>query len=449
MISGAGNGGDAGDGGPDLEQRRRQPWCGLNGQAPSERPPSMGGSVGFNGRRGAGTDSSGSSAGTEPSSNSLAATAGLRWASGRPRIGARPRPPPRQPPPAAAAASAPVVLLDDDDDGDGSGGARQLAADEELARRLQEQFEAEVLLADSDAEAAADAALARTLQAEENARAYAAAQEVAAAAAASAAAAGMTGEAGNQELPDALFDHTFRPGGATSTGERERQLRRQAALATTAAASLQQGRSGEGPPYRASRRLPQTARRGGRGGSWARSGRRFRVWTPSAVAAMAGHEEAGDGSRMTFVPAREDASSHSDHTHGAHGVQRMEFLAAMEAAMRRQLPLAIQLAALDRDFNEQRRGGRGDYEMLLALDDVGGRGASGGASRRAIESLPTNVVMAQDATAAALEPCPICLDVPAVGDELRRLPCLHVFHRECIDDWLGRQALCPICKAHI
>eukprot|EP00850_Spirogloea_muscicola_P010234 SM000059S18711 [mRNA] locus=s59:543963:545827:- [translate_table: standard] len=270
----------------------------------------------------------------------------------------------------------------------------------------------------------------------------------------------MAGEAGNQELPDALYDHTMRPGGATSAGERERQLRRQAALATAAAASLQQGRDGEGPPYRAGRRLPQTARRGGRGGSWARNGSRFRtlnevdfnhcyyypvpVWTPSAGAAAAGHEEAGDGARMT----------HSDRTYGPHGVQRMEFLAAMEAAVRRQLPLAIQLAALDRDFNEalmgrQRRGGRGDYEMLLALDDVGGRGASRGASRRAIESLPTNVVMAQDATAAVLEPCPICLDVPAAGEELRRLPCLHVFHRECIDDWLGRQALCPICKAHI
>ena len=40
--------------------------------------------------------------------------------------------------------------------------------------------------------------------------------------------------------------------------------------------------------------------------------------------------------------------------------------------------------------------------------------------------------------------CSICLESLAHGDRCRRLPCRHVFHRECIDTWLGSHAdRCP------
>ena len=42
--------------------------------------------------------------------------------------------------------------------------------------------------------------------------------------------------------------------------------------------------------------------------------------------------------------------------------------------------------------------------------------------------------------------CPICLLEYAEGDELRSLPCTHVFHKSCIDSWLLNSASCPSCR---
>ena len=35
------------------------------------------------------------------------------------------------------------------------------------------------------------------------------------------------------------------------------------------------------------------------------------------------------------------------------------------------------------------------------------------------------------------------------GDEARHLPCGHVFHRPCVDDWLLKRRKCPLCKLNI
>mmetsp|Transcript_34702 Transcript_34702/g.51818 ORF Transcript_34702/g.51818 Transcript_34702/m.51818 type:complete len:86 (+) Transcript_34702:3-260(+) len=45
--------------------------------------------------------------------------------------------------------------------------------------------------------------------------------------------------------------------------------------------------------------------------------------------------------------------------------------------------------------------------------------------------------------------CMICLGDFAIGDECRRLPCRHVFHTSCVDEWLRRCTDCPICKDNV
>ncbi|XP_047342773.1 NEP1-interacting protein 2 [Impatiens glandulifera] len=43
--------------------------------------------------------------------------------------------------------------------------------------------------------------------------------------------------------------------------------------------------------------------------------------------------------------------------------------------------------------------------------------------------------------------CSICLENLKDGDVARILPsCLHLFHLQCIDQWLIRQGSCPVCR---
>lgn len=46
--------------------------------------------------------------------------------------------------------------------------------------------------------------------------------------------------------------------------------------------------------------------------------------------------------------------------------------------------------------------------------------------------------------------CTVCLSVFEEGEEIRRLRCGHVFHKECLDTWLkGEWATCPLCRSDV
>ncbi|ODN03505.1 E3 ubiquitin-protein ligase RNF13 [Orchesella cincta] len=53
-------------------------------------------------------------------------------------------------------------------------------------------------------------------------------------------------------------------------------------------------------------------------------------------------------------------------------------------------------------------------------------------------------------TAIPQDTCSICIDNFEVGEEIRVLPCSHVFHKPCIDPWLIHSSRrCPNCKGKV
>jgi hypothetical protein len=44
-------------------------------------------------------------------------------------------------------------------------------------------------------------------------------------------------------------------------------------------------------------------------------------------------------------------------------------------------------------------------------------------------------------------PCPICLDdMMERVDELLKLKCPHIYHMNCILEWLENKTSCPVCR---
>lgn len=47
------------------------------------------------------------------------------------------------------------------------------------------------------------------------------------------------------------------------------------------------------------------------------------------------------------------------------------------------------------------------------------------------------------------EKCTICLSQFELDNDVRRLPCMHLFHKDCVDQWLVTNKHCPICRVDI
>lgn len=65
-----------------------------------------------------------------------------------------------------------------------------------------------------------------------------------------------------------------------------------------------------------------------------------------------------------------------------------------------------------------------------------------------VATLPTQVVSSVRRLGEQTQ-CTICLGDFAVGETLKTIPCLHVYHSKCIDRWLSEDNSCPICKTPV
>ncbi|XP_012931693.2 E3 ubiquitin-protein ligase Arkadia isoform X4 [Heterocephalus glaber] len=110
---------------------------------------------------------------------------------------------------------------------------------------------------------------------------------------------------------------------------------------------------------------------------------------------------------------------------------------------------------------------RGNFEELIHLEERLGnvnRGASQGTIERCTYPHKYKKVTTdwfsqrklhckQDAEEATEEDteekCTICLSILEEGEDVRRLPCMHLFHQVCVDQWLITNKKCPICRVDI
>ena len=61
-----------------------------------------------------------------------------------------------------------------------------------------------------------------------------------------------------------------------------------------------------------------------------------------------------------------------------------------------------------------------------------------------INKLPRNTL--KDVNKLSNKECVICMDNYVKGDKIISLPCIHMFHENCIKSWLIKERKCPICK---
>lgn len=112
----------------------------------------------------------------------------------------------------------------------------------------------------------------------------------------------------------------------------------------------------------------------------------------------------------------------------------------------RRAELRQQLMLTERDFTAE------DYEMLLELDSGRGSG-SHQAQDDVVEksALLTRLPVSTLTDAAVATQCSICLDNMVAGAEVRTLPCMHTFHRKCIERWIMTPGppRCPIDQVNV
>ncbi|XP_052222454.1 uncharacterized protein LOC127838639 isoform X2 [Dreissena polymorpha] len=86
-----------------------------------------------------------------------------------------------------------------------------------------------------------------------------------------------------------------------------------------------------------------------------------------------------------------------------------------------------------------------DYEALWELAENLGEVRRVGMDPSEITQLPSHVFQ-PSASADVKTDCLVCMEEYQSGERLKTLPCCHTYHAECIDEWLRRNAICPICR---
>lgn len=81
-----------------------------------------------------------------------------------------------------------------------------------------------------------------------------------------------------------------------------------------------------------------------------------------------------------------------------------------------------------------------------AAPDQGQQPARIPTAASAMKSLAKIKVTKHDIEANESTECSICLDDLVVGQPATRIPCGHLYHEDCVKDWLKKSNECPVCR---
>eukprot|EP00931_Biecheleriopsis_adriatica_P022684 TRINITY_DN14510_c0_g2_i1.p1 TRINITY_DN14510_c0_g2~~TRINITY_DN14510_c0_g2_i1.p1 ORF type:complete len:383 (+),score=88.21 TRINITY_DN14510_c0_g2_i1:95-1150(+) len=103
-------------------------------------------------------------------------------------------------------------------------------------------------------------------------------------------------------------------------------------------------------------------------------------------------------------------------------------------------------AVVEQLFAAMHGGHPGGFNPGAADDGDPGKKVAPGVSASTLRNLPRVKVTAYDIAANESPECSICLDDLVIGESALRLPCGHLFHEECVKDWLKKSNECPVCR---
>ncbi|KFK37700.1 hypothetical protein AALP_AA3G017500 [Arabis alpina] len=99
------------------------------------------------------------------------------------------------------------------------------------------------------------------------------------------------------------------------------------------------------------------------------------------------------------------------------------------------------LASLD-EFNDEDH--NDDIVGQMFDNEIGIRG-NPPAAKSVVDDLPVVVLTVEELNNGNVV-CAVCKDDMVVEEKVKRLPCMHLYHGECIMPWLGIRNTCPVCR---
>jgi len=158
--------------------------------------------------------------------------------------------------------------------------------------------------------------------------------------------------------------------------------------------------------------------------------------------------------RQSPSPGPQAGQQPQHQPHGPHFVSPFPGLVIMQQPSPQAGPRADTLGLLGELFGHQHvRDPAALFELLGELEPVS-RGLDPAVVDASTTTMTYEVAAADrgggsDAGGLAQNQCSVCLEHFKSGEELRMLPCMHRYHKDCIDRWLARSPACPVCKHEI